>query len=367
MINKYSLMHHTSVKITTTTISPELHDDETDEMFYMTSSLNLSILAIGLIGNGLCIYAFSKKRMRSVKFNLYSLAIAVFQFIFCSFLFSDYFYRLFSPDKILLHQFNKIFNILLDCSVHTIDSYLAVIRVVLSIDRLYAIKKPLNIKTFATNLHAKRFIFLTIFILILLKIPGTVLCHIYETEIVFISYYSMISPFIFNILPTISVLIINLLLITALVKNFKKESKKHSIANTQNLFCTKTEVKINSKKSIERVPIRKFSKPRKNTSQKSHYVSIIILSLWQVLTTVPYYCFNTYNFVLFSNLLEVDSKVTLNRMEKFEKIQAFSAFFFNISQCINCFVYICFNNNFRHCFYKNCKKVQNIQNKKKSI
>jgi hypothetical protein len=242
MINKNSFIYRTTLKERLTTITPKLLDVDSDEMVYTTTGLNLSFLAIGFIGNGLCIYAFSKKRMRSVKLNLYSLAIAVFQFIFCLFLFGDYIYRLFSSEKVFLHQFNKILNILFDCSIHTIDSYLAVLRLILSIDRLYAIKKPLNIKTFATNLHANRFIILTFLLLILLKIPGKILCHIYETELVYISYYSMISPFIFNILPTISVLTINLILIKALVKNFRKDSKE----NTEKTRTAMTELHVHT-------------------------------------------------------------------------------------------------------------------------
>jgi hypothetical protein len=360
MINKSSFIHRTTLKERLTTTYPKLLDFDSDEMFYTTTALNLSFLTIGIIGNGLCIYAFSKKRMRSVKFNLYSLAIAVFQFIFCLFLFGDYMYRLFSSEKALLHQFNKIFNILFDCSIHTTDSYLAVLRVILSIDRLYAIKKPLNIKTFATHLHANRFIILTFLLLILLKIPGTILCHIFETELVYITYYSMISPFIFNILPTISVLTINLILIKALIKNFKKDSKENINENK------KSEIHVTLKNSIS---IRKFCKPQKS-SNKTHYISIIILSLWQVLSTVPYYTFNSYNFIVLSNLFEVEREVTLNRIGKLETIQAFLAFFFNISQCFNIFVYISFNKSFRNCFYKKCKilkRIPTISNKKKSV
>jgi hypothetical protein len=360
MINKNSFIYRTTLKERFTTITSKLLDVDSDEMVYTTTGLNLSFLAIGFIGNGLCIYAFSKKRMRSVKLNLYSLAIAVFQFIFCLFLFGDYIYRLFSSEKVFLHQFNKILNILFDCSIHTIDSYLAVLRLILSIDRLYAIKKPLNIKTFATNLHANRFIILTFLLLILLKIPGTILCHIYETELVYISYYSMISPFIFNILPTISVLTINLILIKALVKNFRKDSKE----NTEKTRIS--EIHVTLKNSVS---IRKFCK-RQKSSNKTHYISIIILSLWQVLSTVPYYTFNSYNFIVLSNFFEVEKEVTLNRMEKLDTIQAFLAFFFNISPCFNIFVYIFFNNNFRNCFYKKCKiikRIPTINNKKKSV
>jgi hypothetical protein len=102
-------------------------DIQTSVINQVSSYINLTLFFIGIIENLFCIYAFSRKEIKLIKFNLYLLVSSIFELIFCLILFLDYSFHVCNQDRLFLHQFNKILNVTFDYFVHTIDSYLTTI------------------------------------------------------------------------------------------------------------------------------------------------------------------------------------------------------------------------------------------------
>jgi hypothetical protein len=324
----------------------DININDFTEIFY---HLNLSIMTIGIIGNAFCIFIFLKRNVLAQKFKYYLMILALCELIFCIILFLDYLFRYIHPDHILLHQFNKILTILFDYLVHTLDAFLCVITLTLSIDRLYAIRNPLKIKLFITNLHSK---FLTIIIFVsvtILKVPTVTLCNHNDNDHGLVSYCSLLTPVIFNILPIILVLITNVFLIKDLIINFRNKSKPK---NFRNQACSKSQIEtsMSCSQDVINVTLNTIRIKPVKFNKKTHYISIIILSLWSVSTAIPYYIFNTYDLIYRLNLFDfesIDRVEVVERIKTFSKIQIVTSFLFNLSHCINFFVYICFYPLFR--------------------
>ena len=124
--------------------------------------LNLIMMLIGIIANGLCVYSYVQKRMRKNKFNWYLLVLAKFELIFCFILFINDLTQLINSKSYYLHELNNYFGVLISSIIRTIDSYLVIITLYLSIDRLYAIRYPIDVKNFITNVHVKNLISITL-------------------------------------------------------------------------------------------------------------------------------------------------------------------------------------------------------------
>ena len=295
--------------------------------------LNLILMVIGIIGNSLCIKIYSKKEMRKNKFNWYLLVLAIFELIFCLILVTNNVFRLINPKKYFLHELNSVMGIITGFLIRTIDSYLVLITLYLSIDRLYAITHPIEIKNFITNLHAKYFITITLACLIPLETIDLTACLFLEEKIFYITYCGLISPIIFRFTPTFMVLIVNSLLLKELFGYYKYSD----FASKINYYCIKRN-NVSNKVEIVILESRNNLKPLKN-NQKSHFILIISLALWAVLTTIPYYALisftsiNSENQVLF-------------------KIQNIISVLFNSNHVVNFFIYCTFHSNFRSCLYK---------------
>ena len=296
--------------------------------------VNLIIMSLGVIGNILCLYVFSKKKMIIRKFNWYLLILSIFEIIFCLILFIDYLYRVFNILPIFLHDLNQFTNILFDFTIHTTDSFIIVITLVLSVDRLYAIKDPIKAKNFITNTHSKCLLMVNFTILVLIKIPGVIICHIDFKGKLYIIYCSFINPLIFNIIPTIAILIFNSLLVIEIVYYYRNKARKmfyfHGSQNEK--------LKQSFRRSISQ-------------SQKSHYFVILVVAIWTVLTSIPYYALNTYLL-----LFRIEVFETLLDAKKIILAQAITSIFFNLNHCINFIIYFSFYKQFRYsaiyCFSK---------------
>ena len=117
---------------------------------------NSLLLGIGILGNLISFFVFLNKTLRKRKFYLYLLTLTVFKFFFCLIFFIDFIFVAIHKSGLFLHNIHKIYFIIIDYTIHTIDCCTVVLTMLLSTDRLYAIKKPMEIKEFFTNLHAKK-------------------------------------------------------------------------------------------------------------------------------------------------------------------------------------------------------------------
>ena len=309
----------------------------------ITCKINIILLSFGIVGNILCIFSFSRKKMIIRKFNWYLLILAIFELIFCILLFFEYLLKIFQSAPM---YFNQYISTIIDFSIHTIDTFVVLITLILSIDRLYAIKNPIKFKNFITNVHAKILVVVTLISSILLKTPCAILGYELFDGNFYIIHCNFISPFLFNIVPTILILTLNSLLVIQIIKYFKATSNQsiHLLAskrqkNIKKASCSNSNGKNNFKAYASNYNQRYV---KISQTQKSHYLVILVVAIWTVLTTMPYYSLNTYLLLFRLEIFEYHSNSKIIRM-----LQIISSIFFNSNHCINFFIYFRFYNEFK--------------------
>ena len=290
-------------------------------------------MTIGIFTNLLNICLFSAKNSLKTKFNWYLLVLSVFELIFCFILGIDYFYRIISTKiglgyTMFLHDLNLYNKIFMDFIAHTADSYTIILTLILSIDRLYAITYPIKIKNFVTNTNTKCLMSLSLLILCIIRLPSTITCHWYlcESFQACTLYCSFLVPTFLNILPAIIILILNLILIFKIIMYQTKEPSIKSVRGGRK----KSKIILNDNYQVSKL-------------RKSRFFVIVTMTLWLLLTNIPYYAFLAYQFGL--NTYIVDFNTTF-------EIQLASSVLFNLNHCINFFIYICFHDIFRMNFLK---------------
>lgn len=194
-----------------------------DVLTLVSFQINTTILIVGFFGNLSSIYVYLQGSMRKHKFNCYLLLMTIFELIFCGILLVDYIFRLVYKKRMFLHDLNVYTNIMIDYLLHLADSYVTILSLIMSIDRIYAFQKPIKINSFITNVHKKLLISASFFTLILLKIPEIVLCYENKTRTFNIIYCTLISPFVITFTPTVIILILNSSLIVKIIKYYKNQ------------------------------------------------------------------------------------------------------------------------------------------------
>jgi len=307
--------------------------------------VNIFIMIFGITVNIISILVFSRNELRKRKFNWYLLALTIAELIFCLIVFTDYIFSAFHHEQTFLHALNKVTNGIIDFIVHSIDSYATILTLLLSLDRLYAIKRPMKIKQFFTNLHAKKMMAVSLTLVILLKVVSHVFCALNIGGNFYIMFCSLGSPLIFNFVPLFLILILNIWLVKEIISYVKKQSRP-SIFISQ--LARKSITEILSLEEQRRghasttIHLRNFGKKKINKTQKSHYIVILVHSIWSILATTPYYSLNPYislyEFDFLSN--NFDSKNII-------QAQVISSLLFNSNHCFNFFIYFCFYSVFR--------------------
>jgi hypothetical protein len=315
--------------------------------------INLVLMLIGVIGNILCIYGFSKIKMRIKKFNWYLLILSIFELLFCLILSIDYLFRVFNKLPKFLHDLNIYTNIIFDFLIHITDSFVILIKLILTIDRLYAIKNPIKIKEFVTNLHSRKLIVISIICLVFLEMPRVIVCHQEWENSYFNIYCTFIDPLIFNIIPILIILVLNTYLIFEIIFYYRSVSNKDAISclvikktnfrPRQNYFQRKR--RLNLMRPSSTIKIKKISR-----TQKSHYIVILFVALWAVLTSIPYHSINTYLL-----LFDFQSFESPTNVIKIGITQILLSIFFNSNHCFNFFIYLFFHYDFRYSFFKPSK------------
>ena len=319
--------------------------------------LNTVISLTGLIGNIICIIVFTQKRMRSKKMNFFMLISAIFEFIFCLILSIDYSFRFIHPGKIFFHGLHKYIEKITDFLVHTIDSNLIAFTLISSIERLKAIKNPINVVPTRNQLKISKYsMFYSFLISSFIELASFSLCFKYDYISNFqISYCILTKPIIFTIIPTLIILAVNTLLIGELVRYFKNKSTERQILFTRISSAhrrpTEDELvvrvcRINSGPELSEARILRIKRESNDKPLKDKNAIIIIaISIWIVATTIPYCVSNSLyslsNFDSFELYLNVESII---------KSHVITTVFFNSNHCINFFIYLFFSSEFRSFF-----------------
>jgi hypothetical protein len=208
-------------------------DEDIAKLDEIGFNLNISSMALGVVNNMITIFVLLHKRLRKRKFNWYLLALTIFEFIFCLTVFTDYIFIKFNKEQIFLHDLNEVSFMVIDYIIHSTDSCSVVLTLLLTIDRLYAIKKPMKIKQFVTNLHAKKLMTLCLFLLISLKTSSFTFCQFNLDNNVHLIYCSLVSHILFNFAPLTFVLILNFVLAKEVYNYYKsKKTIEFSPANS---------------------------------------------------------------------------------------------------------------------------------------
>lgn len=149
---------------------------------------------------------------------------------------------------------------------------------------------------------------------------------------VYIYICNIIIPVLLNLIPAVLILVLNLIL-WFFIRNYTMKSKKG-----------------NKNKP------RGTGSSNLSSTQKSHYFTIIILGIWLLVTTVPYYLFNLdYWFLVIS-----DRESSILTTLKFLIRQGISSVFFNFNHCLNIIIYIIFHRDFQRKVLSNLIKVFNL-------
>ena len=320
-------------------------DEEIEKAHETACYLNLVFSAIGIFFNFISIFVFSQEKLRKNKFNWYLLTLSVFELIFCVIIFTDYIFREIYKEGIFLHGLNKITGLTIDFIIHLSDSSTTLLTLFLSLDRLYAVKKPMKIKEFVTNLHAKKLMIISLISLISLKFLSVLFCQIEIDRNTHLICCSLVSPLLFNIIPSLIILILNIWLVREVIvyirkkerPNVKELVRKSVSAAMMNLTNYR---KSEHDKSCTSLNLRRFS--NKKTTKKLHYAVILVSSIWSMLTSIPYYTVNPYfslnQFEFFSINFNLKSVIV---------VQIVSSVIFNLNHCINFFIYFSFYDDFR--------------------
>ena len=304
-----------------------------------TQNLNLILMSIGIAGNLLNIYGFFQRNLRSTKLNWYLISVAASQLIFCCVLFIDYIFHF--AQKKFLHDYDVYTNMAIDFILHTCDFYVIALKLILSIDRLYAIKNPIKKKLFFTQKHTKALIFGNILIPILLRIPIITSCY-HEHNLKCRLTICSVVPTLINIIPLIATLVFAIILVREMIIYYRSKSKDTNLTFFLNNFKKQKVAKCN----FNNIPIRAsiFNAKKMSATQKSHYIIIIVSSLWSVITSIPYYIL--VNFWIYFQF-DVCSK--LFNVKTITSLQIISSIFFNSKYCTDFFIYFCFYGDFKEC------------------
>ena len=319
-----------------------LFDDEIIKVREISFFLTTIFMLLGIMGNIINITVLLQNKLRKQKFNWYLLVISVFKLMFCLVVFSDYLFSKIYKEPIFLHQLDAIANKIIDFILHTSDSCVSVISVLILIDRLYAIKKPICLKQFITYSHAKSLMIISLAILLFLTIISFTICELNISHKAHVIYCAIVSPQIFSTIPALIILILNTLLIIEVIKyNNRQTSDTSDLGSNQTIQLDLIDSRKSSISTSVKL-LRKFSTKIIDKIKKSEYFVVMITDIWSVLTSIPYYILNSYFILFHLNFISI---------EKLIKIQIISSILFNSNHSINFFIYLCFYDDFREVFF----------------
>ena len=140
----------------------------------IVGKFNLVLMFFGTLSNMVCVRVFVKKSMLKKRFNKYLFAHSFVNILFCLLTFINYLVYILYEEKNFsdLHKLSCYFH---DYILNLLDALSVYLAVILSIDRLYTIKKPIKIKNFLTYKYPVGVIFIGFIIISLASIPILIL------------------------------------------------------------------------------------------------------------------------------------------------------------------------------------------------
>ena len=129
----------------------------TEQTDYIVSKINLTLMLFGIVGNLVCMWVLAHKKLYQKRFNRYLLILALVEFFFCIIAFANYLTlnlnaevnqgrgrrALYDLSVFTCYFTGFIVNILDELSVYFV--------LLMSIDRLQAIRCPIKNKSFITQ------------------------------------------------------------------------------------------------------------------------------------------------------------------------------------------------------------------------
>jgi hypothetical protein len=152
----------------------ELNESEEnihDKIEYILSLVNFGLMLFGIFANLICICIFAKKHLLAKKFNWYLLVLAAADLLFCLIAFINYFiYAITKPQK-AIYELSVFTCYLTDYIVNSTDAFCVYLTLIVSFDRLYAIRYPIESRAFITTRSPKRLILVACLFILIIKSP----------------------------------------------------------------------------------------------------------------------------------------------------------------------------------------------------
>ena len=145
-----------------------------DTLDSIVAKANLATMFFGVFGNLLSIGVLMQKRLLARKFNFYLLMLALNNLTFCLVVFTNYVIMHMYPNR-ALYDMSRLTCFFTDFVLGSVDAFSVYITLILSVDRLYAIVKPIQIRTFVTHQYPKRLVAIVYTLLLVAKLPELML------------------------------------------------------------------------------------------------------------------------------------------------------------------------------------------------
>lgn len=291
--------------------------------------VNFMLTSFGLIGNTICLMIFSTKELRKSTFNKYLLILAIIELLFCLTVWANESCMIFCHVPKFLIQIDNILAVFIHLLTNLFHTSSIMITLLLSIDRLYAIYQPLKIKDFITRRNIKLSVFIGLLICFVVHVPELPL-FLLTNELIYFTYSSIFAVILLATLPALIMLILNTILFIKIIHHdYRRRTRKDN-------FSIRTRVTKDENKIVnETVTMTKIINYQPLTrTQKSHFIVIIIIGMWLILTEIP------YNLIIWIMLVTKE-------YQKYFVLQFITSVLWNSNHCINFFIYICFHNSFR--------------------
>jgi len=126
----------------------------------IVAKVNLSSMLFGIFGNLICVGVLAHKKMLKKRFHLYLLALAFSDLFYCLTVFSNYAVFVFNPPD-LLYEVSSFTCYFTDYIYKSFDATGVILTLIVSLDRTYAITRPIQFRNFFTLRFPKTIIIIT--------------------------------------------------------------------------------------------------------------------------------------------------------------------------------------------------------------